>query len=359
MATFPTLAASILIVALCFVASSHSQGAGMPPPFTRVLTLQNPPMHGNDVIILQNLIVRSPFVSSLPATGNYDSATSNAVALFQKGNGLTGSMPGVFDSPTANLLLSLHSCDGTIDPGVPVGPQGYLYKLYIPLFNNRSVEVKAFLFDGNNTLLHQFRVRAHGHDTTNDTSPWPSYSNTVGLNQFTSNGNTPTGVAVRAVPRRAHEHSHTNTHAHTHTGVRSQQPRRRRTCVRPVPREPHHERHLGQRQVPARHHQRHPHRNPLAHRHLARLEQHHGHAQQRWCVASVVRACDNRRLLADDDRSLPHWLAGCVHAHPEDIAIVWRKLVSIGVQVRENPFGQQPYPFKPQGIAVIEQVGCQ
>ena len=74
---------------------------------------------------------------------------------------------------------------------------------------------------------------------------------------------------------------------------------------------------------------------------------------------SIVRACDNRRLLADDDRSLPHWLAGCVHAHPEDIAIVWRKLVSIGVQVRENPFGQQPYPFKPQGIAVIEQVGCQ
>jgi hypothetical protein len=50
---------------------------------------------------------------------------------------------------------------------------------------------------------------------------------------------------------------------------------------------------------------------------------------------------------------------GCVHGHPEDIAIVWRKLVAIGVEVRPNPFGQQPYPYKAQGIAVIEQVGCQ
>ena len=39
-------------------------------------------------MILQNLLLRSPFVESLETTGVYDNKTSEAVANFQKGNGL-------------------------------------------------------------------------------------------------------------------------------------------------------------------------------------------------------------------------------------------------------------------------------
>jgi len=47
---------------------------------------------------------------------------------------------------------------------------------------------------------------------------------------------------------------------------------------------------------------------------------------------------------------------GCVHGHPEDIDAVWQLLVSMGVEIRKNPFGQQPYPYIPQGILSIEQL---
>jgi hypothetical protein len=48
--------------------------------------------------------------------------------------------------------------------------------------------------------------------------------------------------------------------------------------------------------------------------------------------------------------------AGCIHAYPEDIKTVWQKLVAIGVQVNENPFGTLPYPFKTQGLLSIERL---
>jgi hypothetical protein len=51
---------------------------------------------------------------------------------------------------------------------------------------------------------------------------------------------------------------------------------------------------------------------------------------------------------------------GCIHGHPDDIRNVWEILVNqCNVEVRPNPYGQQPYPYKPQGIASIEQVNCQ
>ena len=59
---------------------------------------------------------------------------------------------------------------------------------------------------------------------------------------------------------------------------------------------------------------------------------------------------------------------GCVHGHPgilplklqvilvEDIKLVWKILVSLGVEIRPNTDGKLPYPYQPQGILSIEQL---
>ena len=43
---------------------------------------------GKDVVILQNLLLRSPFVKAIDTTGIYDNNTAHAVASYQKGNHL-------------------------------------------------------------------------------------------------------------------------------------------------------------------------------------------------------------------------------------------------------------------------------
>ena len=61
------------------------------------------------------------------------------------------------------------------------------------MYINRSVETYATLYAGNGTELLYFRVRAHGWDVNTPTT-WPDFNNTLdGLNEFSSNGATPTG----------------------------------------------------------------------------------------------------------------------------------------------------------------------
>jgi len=48
--------------------------------------------------------------------------------------------------------------------------------------------------------------------------------------------------------------------------------------------------------------------------------------------------------------------SGCVHAHPSDVERIYKLLLSLGVKVNENPFSGKNYPFKPQGIAVVELI---
>ena len=43
---------------------------------------------GKDVVILQNLLLRSPFVKPFDTTGIYDNNTAQAVASYQRGNHL-------------------------------------------------------------------------------------------------------------------------------------------------------------------------------------------------------------------------------------------------------------------------------
>ena len=48
---------------------------------------------------------------------------------------------------------------------------------------------------------------------------------------------------------------------------------------------------------------------------------------------------------------------GCVHTYPANVAALWQALVhTCGVQVRDNPGGAQPYPYKPQGLIEVYNV---
>jgi hypothetical protein len=48
--------------------------------------------------------------------------------------------------------------------------------------------------------------------------------------------------------------------------------------------------------------------------------------------------------------------SGGIHAHPSDIERIWMILVDLGVEVRDNPYTGKNYPYKPQGVGVIELI---
>ena len=48
--------------------------------------------------------------------------------------------------------------------------------------------------------------------------------------------------------------------------------------------------------------------------------------------------------------------SGCIHGHPQDVERIYKLLTAQGVEVRENPFSGKNYPYKPQGVGVIELI---
>lgn len=48
--------------------------------------------------------------------------------------------------------------------------------------------------------------------------------------------------------------------------------------------------------------------------------------------------------------------SGCIHAHPEDVEAIYKILVGLGVKVNDNTFSGKNYPYKPQGVGVIELI---
>lgn len=48
--------------------------------------------------------------------------------------------------------------------------------------------------------------------------------------------------------------------------------------------------------------------------------------------------------------------SGCIHAHPEDINAIYNILVNLGVKVNPNTYSGKNYPYKPQGVGVIELI---
>jgi peptidoglycan hydrolase-like protein with peptidoglycan-binding domain len=166
----------------------------MPLPFYREIKLSNPSMTGNDVLIALTLLSRDDSVSSsYKADSSFESEDVDATKSFQKAVGLTAS--GVIDSATAQKLLDLHSADNYKDDGFTAASKGYLYKVHMPVNQNRSIETTATLFDANNNVLLTFPVRTHGYRDDGSHEAWPDFGDgDVGLNQFTSNGMTVTGL---------------------------------------------------------------------------------------------------------------------------------------------------------------------
>jgi lipoprotein-anchoring transpeptidase ErfK/SrfK len=55
----------------------------------------------------------------------------------------------------------------------------------------------------------------------------------------------------------------------------------------------------------------------------------------------------------DETMDMPN-SSGCIHGHPTDVQKIYNILVSLGVKVNPNTYSGKNYPYKPQGIAVIE-----
>lgn len=296
------------LVALCVVA--HCVAESMPLPWTRILSATNPPMTGNDVYIAQNLLVRDSSVTNLVINGQYDKDTAAAVAAFQTAHALTVS--GELDAASAQELLNLHSLDGIQDTGFSAKSMGYKYKVSVPVHSNRSVETTGTLFDDSNNILLKFKVRTHGlrDDGTHD--GWPDFGSSppdVGLNQFSSSGDTVTGVVE--------------------VDLNSAEPNSQVYGPWPINR-------------------------------IVRGLQ--GNAA--WLLPTVR---DGLLIHTGNWTTAEHGVfdpltmdmpnsSGCLHAHPNDVERIYKALIGIGVEVNENPFTGNNYPFKPQGVAVIYHV---
>jgi len=275
-----------LWVALSLIANVQSQQT-MPCPFTRVLSVQNPLLSGNDVYILQNLLLRT--VPETPTNYEYDTDTEASVSKFQSFFGLNPT--GVFDVNTASTLLTNNLNDNYKDNGTI--PDGFLYKVYIPLYSNRSIETQATLYWKNGTILHQFTVRTEGQSNTNATGR--------PMNELCSSGSTPTGLMT--------------------FDLNSPEP------------------------------------DPIEYGPFPINRAVQGVLGNAEIVISNIR--DGILMHTGE---WPNWNPsmpmpnshGCIHGFPLDIKYVWKVLVENGVVVRNNTFGQLPYPYKPQGILSIE-----
>eukprot|EP01112_Ceratiomyxa_fruticulosa_P007793 TRINITY_DN2027_c0_g1_i2.p1 TRINITY_DN2027_c0_g1~~TRINITY_DN2027_c0_g1_i2.p1 ORF type:complete len:290 (-),score=60.66 TRINITY_DN2027_c0_g1_i2:111-980(-) len=281
---------TLFVVCLCFTASLianvESQGNSMPCPFTRVLSVQKPALNGDDVYIMQNLVKRS--VPEIPTNFVYDSETEACVSKLQSIFGLNPT--GVFDQNTASKLLANNLADGYKDNGTI--PEGYLYKVHVPVYSNRSIETQATLYWNDGTILHQFTVRTEGQ-LDNATG--------VPLNELCNSGSTPTGLMTFDLNS--------------------------------------------------------PESDPIEYGPYPINRAVQGLEGNAFIVISNIR--DGILLHTGE---WPNWTPkdpmpnshGCIHGFPLDIKYVWQALVENGVVVRNNTFGQLPYPYKPQGILSIE-----
>ncbi len=295
-----------VVIALCAIV--YCAGETMPLPWNRVLTATDPPMSGNDVVIAQNLLLRDKSVSSFVVNGAYDKSTAAAVTAFQTAHDLIVS--GDLDSVSAQKLLDLYSYDGIQDSGFTAKSLGYKYKVSVPVHLNRSIETIGTLYDDSNNVLLTFAVRTHGLRDDGVNYGWPDFGSSppdFGLNQFSSSGDTVTGVIE--------------------IDLNSPEPNPQVYGPWPVNR-------------------------------LIRGLQ--GNAA--WLLPNIRDGMlihtgnwTTASQVWDPTMPMPN-SSGCLHAHPEDVERIYKALVAIGVQVNENPFSGKNYPYKPQGIAVVYQL---
>ncbi|XP_068731715.1 uncharacterized protein [Montipora capricornis] len=286
---------SFVLPCICAVAMAHEEK--MPAPFVKVLYLKDPLMEGNDVVILQNLLVRSKFVTSLERTGFYDKKTSEAVSSYQLGNFLKDT--GVFDATTASLVLDQLMSDGYKDKGTV--PFGYKFKVHIPVYKDRTIETYGTLYDSNNVEMYTFVARCHG-----------SINNLTGkaINQLTRNGNTPTGLIT--------------------FDRNSKEPIPKLYGPYPVLRAV-----KGQEGNAA----------------IGRNKNDTFLSDYRSGILLHTGEWDNWNA----SKPMPNSL-GCIHVHPSALKKINELLDKMGVVIHKNPFGKKPYPYTPQGILSVEQI---
>jgi hypothetical protein len=279
----------------------------MPLPFTREITITDPLLYGNDVLIATTLLSRSPYVKkSYIPSNTYDDESSEAVSAFQTATNLN--VNGIIDAPTANLLLNLYSNDGYQDKGVTAGSMGYLYKIVIPVYSNRSIESTGTLYDKDNNVLLSFTVRAHGHRDDGSSAAWPDFGDgDVGLTQFAGSGATVTGLIAIDL----------NT------------PESDPQLYGPWP----------------------------VNRFVRGIDGNAKlllpHIRDGILIHTGNWTTDTKTW--NPTMSMPN-SAGCIHAHPTDIERIYKELTKIGVVANENPFSGQNYPYEPQGIAIVQQM---
>ena len=283
----------------------------MPLPFTRELYLTDPPLSGSDVFIACNLLARDDAVSMSANKCDYefDSSDADATREFQDANGLSSSSEGVVDGETANALLELHSADRYKDSGFTAASMGYKYKFHIPVHMNRSMETEATLFDAENRVLMSFKVRAHGLRDEATDDGWPDFGDgDYGLNEFTSSGNTPTGLVE--------------------VDLNSPEPDPDMYGPWPVNR--------VVRGVDGN---------------AAILLP---NIRDGILIHTGNWTTDEYGVITPAD-SMPN-SHGCLHAHPNAVERIQSILIDLGVTVNDNTYSGKNYPYQPQGIAVIELI---
>lgn len=281
----------------------------MPLPFERELKVTEPPMQGNDVLIATTLMSRcsSWNQNNIPPSNIYTTNISNQVSKFQTANNLNSN--GIFDPKTANLTLLNYSYDGYKDNNVKASDYNVSYKLYFGVYSDlhRDIQVTGHLYDPNNVLLFEFDARLHG-ESNPPSSIWPDYSNIPGLNEFTTNGNTPTGLSYCDL----------NT------------PEPNSTLFGPYP----------------------------VHRVVSGINTDITTNSQLLLpnIRDGVLMHTGEWPNWNDDDQMPN-SSGCIHIHPDDLAIINQIVMSqLGVIANKNPFSGKNYPFKPQCIISIEQL---
>jgi len=280
----------------------------MPLPFTRSIKLTEPYMYGNDVLIATTLLSRSHYVPKTYQPSNtYDETSVQAVILLQNGLNITNNI-GIIDSITSSMLLDLYTNDGYQDKGISASSMGYLYKIFIPVYKNRSIETAATLYDKDNNVLLTFTARAHGHRDDGSSAAWPDFGNgDIGLSQFAGSGDTVTGLIA--------------------IDLNTPEPDSQLYGPWPVNR--------FVRGIDGNAKLLLPHIRDGILIHTGN-----------WSTSS--QPWDPSMTMPDS--------AGCVHAHPDDIERIYNALTKIGVVAHENTFSGNNYPYEPQGIAVVQQM---
>ena len=279
----------------------------MPLPFTREITVTDPLLYGNDVLIATTLLSRSPYVKkSYIPSNTYDDTSAEAVTTFQKATNLN--INGIIDAPTANLLLNLYSNDGYQDKGITASSMGYLYKIVIPVYSNRSIETTGTLYDKDNNVLLSFTVRAHGHRDDGSSAPWPDFGDgDIGLTQFAGSGATVTGLIA--------------------IDLNTPEPDPQLYGPWPV--------------------------NRFVRGIDGNAKLLLPHIRDGILIHTGNWTTDAKTW--NPSMSMPN-SAGCLHAHPNDIERIYKELTKLGVVANNNPFSGQNYPYEPQGIAIVQQM---